>query len=190
MLKMKLCMPDIALVVLNATWEKASPLYTQDKPAVCTFNKLMRRIEAASKRYDVVHENQPPSFLADQPLSQNQVAYLLHTALSTWQLHHGQITQKMLTWACDGFSWALPDLSEADIEQALERMIPSALDSLRNPLLKKHAPYEFEKAKRKLSSYRGKDPVEFSYLLIRETSEALQRAEHPYQIGIGRMFRR
>ncbi len=190
MLKKTLCMPDIGLVVLNASWDRANRLYTQDKPAVCTFSKLMRRIGAASECYDVVHENKAPSFLADQPLSQNQVAYLLHTALSTWQLRHGQITQKMLTWACDGFSWALPDLSEADIEQALERMIPLALDSLRDPLLKKQAAYELEKAKRKLSSYRGKDPVEFSYLLIRETSEALQRAKHPSAISIGRMFRR
>lgn len=190
MLPTTLHMPDIALVAMNSAWKGLQPLYAQDKDNVCNFGDLMIRLQRANGRHGVICANPSPGFINKQALSRNQVAHLMNHALNTWFMRHGAIYQKMLVWACDAFSDLLPNLAEADRRQAIDRIAMPTSHALKIPTVQKYAPFELEKAQRTLNAYRGNDPVEFTFLLIREVGEAMQRAQHPTNMSLGQLFKR
>ena len=190
MLSIVLQMPDIALVVMNANWRAVQPLYAQDKEATCNFGDLMDKIMIANNRHGVICNNPPPAFLNPLPLSQNQVAHLLRDALSTWLVRHGVISQKMLVWACDSFSDFLPKLADADKSQAVERITLQGGHGWTASPVQQYAPYELEKVQRKLSRHPGNDPVEFTFLQVREVAEAMQRAQSHTNMSLGQLFKR
>jgi hypothetical protein len=189
MLSIQLHMPDLGLVVMRKSWEGASPLYHSDQPLTHYFGELLDQTKIANEKHGV-SQRHTPDFLRGQRLSQNQIAHLLRYALSTWEMHHKQINQRMLAWAVDVFTEFLPILNDVDKSAAIDLIALKKGESFKDPALQKRAPYELEKAQTKLRQYQGNDPVQFTYLLLREVGEAMQRAQGSGGMSLGQLFRR